>query len=324
VHGAFGSRFTGEVCNGARVRVVVTHPVPPPAVEMLREGGYDVAIGPSEDPYEPAELQALVAGADAILALLIDRIDAEVLEAAGPQLRVVSNFAVGHDNVDLQAARSSDVRIGNTPDVLTQAVAEQTIALVLAVARRIVEGDRIVRERRFRRWGPSFLLGVELRGKALLIVGPGRIGAAVAQIARRGFGMQVETVGRGDNLRATLARAHVVSLHVPLTPDTHHLIGTAELEAMKREAILVNTSRGPVVDEAALVAALRAGEIAGAGLDVYEHEPDLAPGLADLDNVVLAPHTASATREARTAMSRLAAENVIAALEGSPMPSEVL
>lgn len=306
------------------MRVVVTHPVPPPAVDMLRERGYDVAIGPSEDPYEPAELQALVAGADAILALLIDRIDAEALEAAGPQLRVVSNFAVGHDNVDLQAAQSSGVRIGNTPDVLTQAVAEQTIALVLAVARRIVEGDRIVRERRFRRWGPSFLLGMELRGKTLLIVGAGRIGDAVARIARDGFGMQVETSGRGDDLLKALGLADVVSLHVPLTPETHHLIGADELAAMKAEAILVNTSRGPVVDEAALVTALRSGEIAGAGLDVYEHEPDLAPGLADLDNVVLAPHTASATREARTAMSRLAAENVIAALEGTPMPSRVV
>lgn len=305
------------------MRVVVTHPVPPPAVEMLRGCGYDVAIGPSEDPYEPAELQALVAGADAILALLIDRIDAEVLEAAGPQLRVVSNFAVGYDNVDLQAAASSDVRIGNTPDVLTQAVAEHTIALLLAVARRIVEGDRIVRERRFLRWGPSFLLGTELRGKTLLIVGPGRIGDVVAQIAHAGFGMQVETAGRGDDLGAALGRADVVSLHVPLTPDTRHLIGAAELEAMKPEAILVNTSRGPVVDEAALVSALGSHAIAGAALDVYEHEPDLAPGLAELDNVVLAPHTASATREARTAMSRRAAENVIAALEGRPLPSEV-
>jgi lactate dehydrogenase-like 2-hydroxyacid dehydrogenase len=305
------------------MRVVVTHPVPPPAVEMLRDRGYDVAIGPSEDPYEPAELQALVAGADAILALLIDRIDAEVLEAAGPQLRVVSNFAVGHDNVDMEAAASSAVRIGNTPDVLTLAVAEQTVALILAVARRIVEGDRIVRERRFRRWGPSFLLGMELRGKTLLIVGPGRIGNAVARIAADGFGMDVETAGRGDDLRAALIRADVVSLHVPLTTETQHLIGAAELQAMKPEAILVNTSRGPVVDEAALVDALRAGEIAGAGLDVYEREPDLPPGLTDLDNVVLAPHTASATHEARTAMSRLAAENVIAALEEQPMPSEV-
>jgi glyoxylate reductase len=297
--------------------------VPPPAAEILRERGYDVTIGPSEDPYPAEVLGALVSGADAILALLVDRIDAAVLDAAGPQLRVVSNFAVGHDNIDLASAASRDVKIGNTPDVLTQAVAEHTFALILAVARRIVEGDRIVRERLFRRWGPSFLLGVELRGKTLLIVGRGRIGNAVARIAADGFGMNVETVGRGEEMDAALARADVVTVHVPLTPDTHHLIGARELELTKPQAILVNTARGPVVDEAALVEALRAGKIAGAGLDVYEHEPELAPGLIELDNVVLAPHTASATREARTAMSRLAAENVIAALEGRPLPSEV-
>ncbi len=305
------------------MRVVVTHPVPPPAVELLEERGYEVVIGPSEDPYEPAALAGLLAGADGVLSLLIDRLDAGAMDAAGPQLRVISNFAVGHDNIDLAEAARRGIKVGNTPDVLTQAVAEHTMALILAVARRIVEGDRIVRERHFRRWGPSFLLGMELRGKTLLIVGSGRIGNAVARIAGDGFGMKVETMGRDGDLHGALGRADVITLHVPLTPETHHLIGSAELEAMKPEAVLVNTARGPVVDEAALVQALRAGKIAGAGLDVYEDEPDLAPGLAELDNVVLEPHTASATREARTAMSRLAAENVIAALEGRPMPSRV-
>src|SRR5262249_8575834 len=152
-------------------------------------------------------------------------------EAAGPQLRVVSNFAVGYDNVDLAAAASRGVNIGNTSDVLTEAVAEHAFALILAVARRIVEGDRIVRERRFRRWGPSFLLGMELKGKRLLVVGPGRIGREVERIASAGFGMRVHTIGRGDDLHAALAEADVVSLHVPLTPETHHLIGAAELEA---------------------------------------------------------------------------------------------
>jgi len=305
------------------VRVVVTHPVPPPAVDLLRERGYEVVVGPSEDLYLPDELARLVAGADGILSLLIDRIDAAILDAAGPQLEVVANFAVGYDNIDLGAAGERGVEVSNTPDVLTQAVAEHTFALILAAARRIVEGDRIVRERRFRRWGPSFLLGMELRGKTLLVVGAGRIGEAVAHIGEQGFGMTVERIGRGSDLFAALPRADVVTLHVPLTPETHHLIGRAELEAMKEEAILVNTSRGPVIDEPALVEALRAGEIGGAALDVYEHEPELAEGLTDLANVVLAPHTASATREARTAMSRLAAENVIAALEGRPLPSEV-
>ena len=305
------------------MRVVVTHPVPPPAVELLLARGYDIEIGSSEDPYPPDELARLVAGADALLALLIDRIDESVLDAAGPQLRAVALFSVGYDNVDLAAAARRDVRVSNTPEVLTEAVAEHTFALLLAVARRIVEGDRIVREGTFRAWGPSFLLGTELRGKTLAIVGPGRIGEAVARIAEGGFEMTVERVGTGDDLHAALARADAVSLHVPLTPQTHHLIGAGELAAMRPGAILVNTSRGPVVDEAALVEALRSGEISAAALDVYEHEPDLAPGLRELDNVVLEPHTASATVEARTAMSRLAAENVIAALEGLPLPSEV-
>lgn len=305
------------------MQVVVTHPVPPPAVELLEERGWEVVVGPSEDPYPADELARLVADADAILALLIDPIDGDVMDAAGPQLKVVSNFAVGHDNVDLEAAAARGVQVGNTPDVLTQAVAEHTFALILAVARRIVEGDRIVRERRFRRWGPSFLLGMELRGRTLLVVGPGRIGEAVARIAEGGFGMRVERVGRNDDLLAALGRADVVSLHVPLTSETRQLIGAAELGAMKPGSILVNTSRGPVVDEEALVDALSGREIGGAALDVYEREPEPAPGLAELDNVVLAPPTASATVEARTAMSRLAAENVIAALEDSPMPSEV-
>jgi glyoxylate reductase len=304
------------------LRVVVTHPVPPPAVDLLRGCGYDLVLGPSEDPYPPDELTALVADADAILALLIDRIDAQILDAAGPQLRVVANFAVGYDNIDLAAAAARGVQVANTPDVLTQAVAEHTFALVLAVARRIVEGDRIVREQKFRRWGPSFLLGTELRGKTLGVVGAGRIGSAVADIAEAGFGMRVLRIGR-DGLGDALPDVDVLTLHVPLTADTHQLIGASELRAMRPTALLVNTSRGPVVDESALVEALRAGEIAGAALDVYEQEPDLAPGLVDLDNVVLAPHTASATIEARTAMSRVAAENVIAALEGRPLPSPV-
>ncbi len=305
------------------MKVVVTHPVPPPAIDLLRERGYELVVGPSEEPYEPQELAALVSGADAIVALLIDQIDNALLQAAGRQLKVVANFAVGYDNVDLAAAARRGVKVSNTPDVLTQAVAEHTFALLLAVARRIVEGDRIMREGRFRAWGPTFLLGTELGGKTLAVVGAGRIGETVAGIAEHGFGMNVERVGPGADLRAVLARADMVTLHVPLDEKTRHLIGPEELRKMKGTAILINTSRGPIVDETALVEALRAGEIAGAGLDVYEREPELAVGLTELPNVVLEPHTASATHEARSAMSRLAAENVIAALEGQPLPSEV-
>jgi glyoxylate reductase len=296
------------------------HPIPPPAVDLLRASGYGVEVGESGEPYD---LRAFVAGADAILALLIDPVDEALLEAAGPQLKVVALFSAGYDNVDLSAAARRGVKVSNTPDVLTEAVAEHTVALMLAAARRLVEGDRIVREGTFRAWGPSFLLGTELRGKTLALIGAGRIGEAVARIAEGGFGMRVERVGRHDDLHAALGRADFVSLHVPLTPETRHLIGPAELEAMKTDAILVNTARGPVIDEAALVEALRSGRIAAAALDVYEREPDLTPGLRELDNVVLEPHTASATIEARTAMSRLAAENVIAALEGRPLPTEI-
>lgn len=305
------------------MKVVVAHPVPPPAVELLEKHGCEVVVGRSEEPYEPGELAALVSGADATVTLLIDHIDDAILEAAGPQLKVVANFAVGYDNVDLAAAARRGVKVSNTPEVLTEAVAEHTFALLLAVARRIVEGDRIVREGRFRAWGPSLLLGTELRGKTLAVIGSGRIGETVARIAENGFGMQVDRVGPGSDLPAALARADMVTLHVPLDENTRHLIGTEELRAMKQTAILLNTSRGPIVDEAALVDSLRAGEIAGAGLDVYEREPELAEGLVALPNVVLAPHTASATHEARSAMSRLAAENVIAALEGRELPSEI-
>jgi glyoxylate reductase len=318
-----GKAGPSRFCNGEGVKVVVTHPVPPPGLDLLRQQGYDVVVGPSEDSYESEELALLVAGADAIIALLIDQIDEAVLDEAGPQLRVVANFAAGYDNVDLEAAAHRGVKESNTPDVLTRAVAEHTFALILAVARRIVQGDRIVRERRFLRWGPSFLLGIELGGKTIVVVGPGRIGEEVSRIAGAGFGMRVERVGREDDLRTALGLADFVSLHVPLTPETTHLVGREELRAMKPSAILINTSRGPVVDEEALVRALRAEELAGAGLDVYEREPELAEGLAALDNVVLAPHTASATVEARTAMSRLAAENVIAAIEDRPLPTEV-
>jgi glyoxylate reductase len=282
-----------------------------------------VVVGPSEDPYSTEELARLVHGADGIVALLIDQIGDGILDASGAQLKVVANFAVGYDNIDLRAAAERGIKVANTPGVLTHAVAEGTFALILAVARRIVEGDRIVREARFRRWGPSFLLGMELRGKTLAVVGLGRIGSEVAAIGEQGFGMNVLRVSKGG-LREALPQADAVTLHVPLTAETHHLVGPDELRAMKPTAILVNTSRGPVVDEVALVEALRSRQIAGAGLDVYEHEPDLTPGLAELENAVLEPHTASATVEARTAMSRLCAENVIAALEGRPLPTEVM
>jgi glyoxylate reductase len=254
-------------------------------------------------------------GADGVLAHLGDRVDDSFLDRAGPQLKVVANFAVGYDNVDLAACERRGVAVTNTPDVLTRAVAEHALALILAVAKRVVEGDRQVRSGAWRGWSANPIQTTELGGRTLGIVGLGRTGSALARMAEQALEMRVVS-SRPLPLDTLLREADVVSLHVPLNAETRHLVGARELRLMKQDAILVNVSRGPVVDEAALVEALRGREIAGAGLDVYEHEPEPAPGLAELENVVLTPHVASATGETRAAMARLAAENVIAVLEG--------
>jgi glyoxylate reductase len=316
-------------------RFVVTGRVPEPALELLRETG-EVAAAGAGGPLPRAELLQLVAGADALLTLLHDRVDAELLDAAGPQLRCVANVAVGYDNVDLGAAAARAVAVANTPGVLDDATADLTMALILAAARRLGEGERLVRSGRPWRWGMDFMLGQDLRGKLLGIVGLGAIGTRVAERARA-FGMRISYASRTTADPATvaaleaerldlgqlLARADVVSLHCPLTPQTRHLIGAAELGAMKPTALLVNAARGPVVEEAALVEALREGRIAAAALDVYEHEPEPHPGLRELDNAFLLPHLGSATVETRRAMAELAARNAIAAVRGEPLPSPV-
>jgi glyoxylate reductase len=254
-----------------------------------------------------------VEGVDGILSLLTTRVDGELLDRAGPQLRIVANYGVGVDNVDLEAARVRNVLIANTPDVLTDDVAELTIALTLALLRRVAEGDRFLR--RQARWSFSleFMLGQSLRRKTFGIVGAGRIGRAAASLAEA-FGARAMFAGRGDDLGTLLETADIVSLHCPLTPDTRHLIDAAALARMRPTSVLVNTARGQIVDEPALVAALRGGTIAGAALDVYEHEPEVSPGLLDLDNVVLTPHIASATRDTREAMGMLAVEALRAVL----------
>lgn len=278
------------------------------------------------------ELLARVRGKDALLCLLTDRIDADVV-AAGSDLRIIANIAVGYDNIDLAAARRRGIPVTNTPDVLTEATAECAWALLLAVTRRISEGERLVRRGEWKGWALDFMLGMELAGKQLGIVGLGRIGAAVAARAPA-FGMRVaactldgaEAAARARRpevpavelmtLDRLLSTSDVVSLHVPLTPATRHLIDRAALARMKPTAYLVNTARGPVVDEAALAWALGERVIAGAALDVYEDEPKVEPGLLGLDNVVLAPHLGSATTETRTAMAALAVDNVLAVLDG--------
>ncbi len=281
----------------------MTRPTPAPAEELLRATGWDVEIGGDVD------------GADGVLAHLTDPVDEAFLDRAGPQLQVVANFAVGVDNVDLEACRRRGVVVTNTPDVLTQAVAEHALALLLAAAKRVVEGDRWIRAGEWRGWSGNPIQTAELGGRTLGIVGMGRTGKALARMAEQGLGMRVIS-SRPLPLDEVLREADIVSLHVPLRDDTRHLIGAQELEAMKPSSILVNVARGPVVDEAALAEALRSGAIAAAALDVFEREPDVHQGLLDLPNVVMTPHVASATGETRAAMARLAAENVVAVLGG--------
>jgi glyoxylate reductase len=243
-------------------------------------------------------------GADGVVTTPAVRVDSAFLDDVGPQLRIVANYAVGLDNIDLEETRARSIVVSNTPGVLTNATAEHAVGLMLALLRRIVEGDRALRRREAWEWGPDFMVGEGLEGKHVLVVGPGRIGTRVAELVRA-HGAETSFAGRDDDLRAAVARADVVTLHCPLTPETHHLIDAEALAAMKPAAVLVNTARGPVVDEAALVGALERGELAGAALDVFEHEPVVPEELLELENVVLTPHIASATHATRHAMGML-------------------
>lgn len=313
--------------------VYVTRPLPDPGVEPLLAAGLVVDQHATDAPPGRAELVAGVAGAAALLCLLTDRVDAEVLDAA-PRLRVVANLAVGFDNIDVAAATERGVVVTNTPDVLTEATADLTWALLLAAARRLGEGERLVRAGRWEGWSPTQLVGEPVAGRTLGIIGLGKIGSAVARRAR-GFAMTVLYCNRRPldpaveaelgvervGLDELLERSDVVSLHAPLNDESRHVIDAAALARMRRSAILVNTARGPLVDEAALVDALRAGTIAAAGLDVFEREPALAEGLAACENAVLVPHLGSATTAARGAMVRLACANIVEVLAGRRPPT---
>ncbi len=307
-----------------RPSVYCSRRVPGPVRDEL-ERLFELELHDAERPPLREELLAAAAGRDGLLTMLTDRVDGELLDAAGPQLRVVANFAVGYDNVDVAAATARGVLVSNTPDVLTRATAELAIALLLSLRRRVTEGDRLVRRREPWLMAPTFMLGHGLEGATLGVVGKGRIGAETARLAGC-LGMEVVFTGRsgGLPLDELLARADAVSLHCPLTPETHHLIDAAALRAMKPTAVLVNTSRGPVVDEAALAAALREGTIAGAALDVYEAEPEVREELLSLENVVLAPHLGSATHEARAGMGMLCVEGLRAVLLEGRAPANAL
>lgn len=310
-------------------KVFITRRIPEVGEKLLREAGFDVEVSDLDGAVSRETLLAKVKGVDAVLSLLTDKIDGELMDAAGSQLKIVANYAVGYDNIDLEAARARKIIITNTPDVLTESVAEHAIALMFAIARKIVESDQFIRDGKFVGWGPMLFLGNDLVGKTLGLVGLGRIGEAVAKRMTDGFQMKIlyYDVKRNEeaeqkyhleyrDLESLLKESDLVSIHVPMTLETKHLINADRLKIMKKTAYLINTSRGPVVDENALVAALKTGEIKGAALDVYEQEPKMAPGLAELLNTVLTPHTASATEETRGAMSELAAKNIISVLNG--------
>jgi glyoxylate reductase len=296
----------------------------------MLEAGSEVDLYDGASPMSEDALAARLQGTHGLVCVLTDRVTAKVLDAAR-ELKVVSNIAVGYDNIDVAAARSRGIVVTNTPDVLTEATAELTWALILAITRRIAEGDRLVRRGGWKGWALDFMLGTELRGKQLGIIGRGRIGRAVAAKAGA-FGMHAVFAARASQAAGAPARmsesemsldellvsSDVISIHTPLTPSTRHMIDRRALARMKRSAFLVNTARGPVVDEEALAWALKERLIAGAALDVYEREPEVHAALLDLESVVLAPHLGSATRETRTAMAELAVKNALAVVAGRP------
>jgi len=298
-------------------RVLLTRRIPSAAFTRL-QSACDVDLHDGPNAIDPAALKNRIADKQGLICLLTDRIDGALLDAA-PELKIVANVAVGYDNIDVPAVKSRGVVVTNTPDVLTEATAELTWALLLSLARRIGEGERLIRRGGWRGWALDFMLGTELRGKQLGIIGRGRIGRAVAAKAPA-FGMTAVFAKHDMSLDELLVSSDVISLHTPGGPDTRHVINRRTLARMKRTALLVNTARGSVVDEEALVWALNERLIAGAALDVYENEPSVHPGFLTMENVVLAPHLGSATRETRTAMADLAVRNVIAVLSGqSPL-----
>jgi glyoxylate reductase len=313
-------------------KIIVTGRLPEEVLSVLAER-FQVESQNEDRPMERRRLLDTIGDREGLLCMITDSVDEELLSHA-PRLKMIANMGVGYNNIDVRAATTRGIPVSNTPGVLTEATADLAFTLLLAIARRVVEGDRRVRAGQFTFWAPFLFLGQEVSGKTLGILGMGRIGKAVARRAR-GFDMPViyhnrsrlepdeeDRLGaRYEPLEALLRKSDFVSLHVPLTAETRHLMGRRELALMKPSAYLINTSRGPAVDEQALLAALQAGQIAGAALDVYEHEPALTPGLTLLDNVILLPHVGSATLETRTRMASMAAQNLIAGLGGQKPPN---
>lgn len=341
------------------MKILITRPIPQVGIQKLKDKGYDIVVNEAarERAATQEEMIAVLRRArgeekpfDALLSVLTDQITAEVMDAGlpvslaplsrsgsagGPTLKIIANYAVGFDNIDIEAARQRGIMVTNTPGVLTDTVAEHTFALMLAIAHRIAEADRFSRAGKYHAWGPELLLGTDVSGKTLGVLGLGRIGSRVAYHATKGFGMKVPYYdpNRNEDFEKEYGAAYVanidellpqcdfVSIHVPLLESTHHLINEERLKKMKPSAYLINTSRGQIIDEKALAAALKNGIIRGAAIDVFEFEPEITPELKELDNIILTPHIASATTETRDKMAELAATNIIEALEGRTPPN---
>ncbi len=301
------------------MKILVTRKIPSTAVEQLAQEGREIVVSPFDRPLTPEEIIQMGAGSEAVLSLLTDKIDGEMMDAIGPQLKIVSNYAVGFDNINIPSASERGILVANTPcDEVNESVAEHTWALMLALGRRVVEADEATKRGAYKGWEPGIFLGSLLRGKTLGIVGMGRIGEMVARRAK-GFDMKVLYTKRNPDPKAEaelgvvfsslddlLANSDFVSLHVPLTDQTRHMINKDSFSKIKRGSFLINTARGPVVDEYDLVEALRSGVVSGAGLDVFDAEPNVNPELVGMENVILTPHIASATHESREAMGQLA------------------
>ena len=313
------------------MKIFVTRKIPEPGLDLIRKE-HELEINPYNRVLTKEEIVKGVRGKDGLLCLLTDQIDREII-ASESKLKMIANYAVGYNNVDVETATRRGIPVSNTPGVLTDATAEMAWALLFSAARRIAEGDRFTRAGRFKGWDPMLMLGQNVSNKTLGIIGAGRIGTALG-LKSKGFNMEVLYVNKRENealerevnarkveIREVLKKSDFISLHVSLSESTRHMIGEKELKMMKENAILINTSRGPVVDEQALIKALKEKWIFGAGLDVYEHEPDVSAELKNLDNVVLQPHSASATIETRTKMALMAAENMIAGLKGEIPPN---
>jgi lactate dehydrogenase-like 2-hydroxyacid dehydrogenase len=313
------------------MKVFVTRRIPEAGLKLL-EKEFEVHVNPLDRVLSKEEIIEGLRGKEGLLCLLSDEIDREIIFSE-PRLKMIANYAVGYNNIDIEAASEKGIPVSNTPGVLTNTTAEMAWALLFSVARRIVEGDRFTRSGGFKGWDPKLMLGQDISNKTLGIIGAGRIGTAFGLMSK-GFSMKVlysdikvneklerELSAEKVELHDLLKRSDFISIHVPLIPSTHHLIGERELKMMKKDAILINTSRGPVLDEKALVKALKERWIFGAGLDVYEREPYIEEELLDLDNVVLQPHSASATHETREKMAIMAAENMIAGLKGKRPPN---